>query len=686
MPETFDLKPEPAKPAEISPAEALLSLTYAPDTKEFQTSTSRLLCDLSDNESKAYQITWLISAAIFVGLFAFMTLCFWAPAHPGVDQNGYLVGGRQYARSLTTKFIPATPYEYVGNMWVMVGDKPGVYYPKYPLGMPILYAIMLWIGGAKHGYVWAFCISPAGMIAAVAGMFFLGRALAGSFAGLLSAMLLGFSQVTLVLANNANSHAACLAFVVWGMFFLLRWWQTNSIWRGLLGGFFLGYACMIRYTEGLLILPLAFAAVCTIRWSQWRSYLRAAVPFLGWILPVGYLLIFNKIAMGSWTGYDTTNESGFSEGSFWHNFWYADAGKAAFTWGKVLLTWEQVVRTFHDTGMLFSLPLGLAGLAMVFRRSWRFGILLLLWLIPGILLYTSYYWSPDRGVSYARFFVTFFPALTLGAAVCVRHGIVGSDDFGQRRKSIAMPIAAGLVVALAAGIGAYRAANGLEDGAAMSNQSLVGMQRQYTSLSVAGDVLHKLVPNNAVLFADGPRMADGMMNYGQFMGRFELYQFNAFTDSAMRAFLARREPDPNDPNPLQQRRREYMAEIYKGKTLRDLYSEQQRIVQDAFSKGRRVFVVGTKASVLAFDQQFFPSNPYEVRFVTRWSDQVEPMFGNNESPKASESRGRGGFGGNPRRFGPPSPNARGGFSDWTSTSWQLVEIVLRSPAPTTRPK
>ncbi len=694
-------------------------------------SRNRLLGDLSDNESRGYRITWLITASIFVGLFGYMTLCFWAPAHSGVDQNGYLVGGRQYAHSLTTKFIPATPYEYVGNMWVMVGDKPGVYYPKYPLGMPILYAIMLWIGGAKHGVVWAFYISPAGMIAAVAGMFFLGRALAGSFAGLLSAMLLAFSQVMLVLANNPNSHAACVGFVVWGMFFLLRWWQTQSIWRGLLAGFFLGFACLIRYTEGLLVLPLAFAVLWSISWHnhsnwrlkaagilfilglvisaasfwlrrsfyidiafcllglglcvQWKRFLWSIPPAVGWLIPVGYLLIFNKIAMGSWTGYDTTNESGFAEGSFAYNFFFAEAGKAAFTWAKVVATWEQVVRTFHDTGMLFSLPLGLAGIAMVFRRSWQFGIVLLLWLIPGVLLYASYYWSPDRGVSYARFFVTFFPVLTLGAAVCIRHGIIGSDDFGLRRKSIAMPIAAGLVVALAVGIGAYRAALGLEDGSPSPNQSLAGMHRQYTSLAVAGDVIHKNIPDNAVVFADGPRMAEGMMNYGQFMGRFELYQFNAFTDSVMRAFLARREPDPNDPNPLQQRRRDYMTELYKSKTQKDLYADQQGIVKDALAKGRRVFVLGTKASSLAFEQQFFPGSLYQIRFVTRWGDQVEPMFGKTDAPKAPDGRWRGGVGGNPRRFGPGGPNARGGFNDWTNNSWQLVEIVLRPP-PTTQPE
>jgi len=336
--------------------------------------------------------------------------------------------------------------------------------------------------------------------------------------------------------------------------------------------------------------------------------------------------------------------------------------------------------------MLFTFPLALAGLAMVFRRSWQLGVVLLLWLIPGILLYTSYYWSPDRGVSYARFFVTFFPAFALGVAVCIRHGIVGSDDFGIRRRSVVTPIAAGIVVAAAAGVGLYRACTGLEDGAPTPNQSLVGMHRQHISLAVAGEAMAKNIPGDAVVFADGPRTSEGLMNYGQFMGTYQLFQFNSFTDSVMRVFLAKRDPDPTDPNPLQPRRREYLAEVYKGKTQQDLVNEQQRIVKDAFASSRRVFLIGTKASVPAFENQFFPTASYDFHTVTRWTDQVEPMFGSIEPPKPADAR-RGPFANNPRRpqGGPPGANARGGFNEWTSSAWQLVEVTQRK-SPTTQPK
>ena len=109
------------------------------------------------------------------------------------------------------------------------------------------------------------------------------------------------------LANNPNSHAACVAFIVWGMYFLIKWWQLGGWWRGSIAGFLIGYACTIRYSEGLLVLPIAVACASRLRWTDWKSYLRCAVPGLMWAVPIGAMLIFNKRTMGNWTGYDSTN-------------------------------------------------------------------------------------------------------------------------------------------------------------------------------------------------------------------------------------------------------------------------------------------------------------------------------------------------------------------------------------------
>src|SRR5690606_17935688 len=81
------------------------------------------------------------------------------------------------------------------------------------------------------------------------------------FYAVLGAILLGSSPVTLYLATNPNSHASTLACVVWGMVLLLRWWRCGGLWTARGAGWLLGYAATIRYTEGLLILPLALVAI-----------------------------------------------------------------------------------------------------------------------------------------------------------------------------------------------------------------------------------------------------------------------------------------------------------------------------------------------------------------------------------------------------------------------------------------
>src|SRR5207237_1196226 len=116
---------------------------------------------------------------------------------------------------------------------------------------------------------------------------------------------------------------------------------AGSIWRGVLAGFLLGYACTIRYTEGLLIIPIVLAVAMRLRFSDSRSYFRNAAPLVGWLAPVLALLLFNCFTIATWTGYDSSNESAVGR---------------AFTWDKFTETWELTLRTFHDQGLFFTLP------------------------------------------------------------------------------------------------------------------------------------------------------------------------------------------------------------------------------------------------------------------------------------------------------------------------------------------
>jgi 4-amino-4-deoxy-L-arabinose transferase-like glycosyltransferase len=264
-------------------------------------------------ESRAKTIGYTLLAAILVVAYFYVLLCFWAPANAGTDQNGYQVGGKLFAQTFSTGFKPQSPFEFIGWMWVRTSD--GWYYPKYPLGLPVLDAIALWIGGKAHGVHWAYLVSPICSALALFGMYRLTRLVAGSFASLLAVLLLACNGVMLVLANNSNSHAPAICFVTWGMYFLVRWWQKGGWWRGSLAGFLLGYAVTIRYTEGLLALPIGFAMLSTLRYARpWRAEQRRLllatvlsvfailVAYFLTYVPIAHPLLSQKMAIASAIG------------------------------------------------------------------------------------------------------------------------------------------------------------------------------------------------------------------------------------------------------------------------------------------------------------------------------------------------------------------------------------------------
>lgn len=415
----------------------------------------------------------LALAIALVLAFWHTAMTFWVPAHAGVDQNGYLVGGRQIAKSLTMKLAPTLPgtsqfdpHAFVGRMWVGVdyGTPEERFYPKYPIGLPLLYAISLWVGGDRLGPIIAYYISPVAMTLSVLATFLLVRRVAGSYAGLLAMLVYATSPTTLQLANNPNSHAATVFCVTLGMVALLHWWQLGGWVVGLLAGLLLGYATTIRYSEATLVLPLlwvvatrlwgadrralwvllhtlavlslaggvlvlsslppgtpvrlalAVAAVLLLaalvrlvhnvrrlvvegvtpaRVRIWRD---AGLVVLGWLVPVGALLIYNLASMGTWTGYDPTNEStGFRWEFFWDN-------------------WETTLRHLGTNGISLMFPLAIMGLVAMFFWNAALAAWLALWVLPCLAVYTFYYWAPDgTNISFLRFFLTILPGLLVAA-------------------------------------------------------------------------------------------------------------------------------------------------------------------------------------------------------------------------------------------------------------------------------
>jgi hypothetical protein len=576
--------------------------------------------------------------------------------------------------------MPREPLGFVGGMWVRV-DKTGMNYPKYPNGLPLLCACVLWIFGQAQGGAgvkWAYLVSPIGASMALLGMYLLARQFAGIFASMLTVLLLAFSQVTLCLADVPNSHASCLAFVVWGIYLLVRFWRTAAIWAGVLGGFCIGYAATIRYTEGLLVLLIGFVMLTMIRWRGWREWrelyaqnappsawmeavlnvgslrmirwrewgnlARVLSPLIGWLIPVVYLVTFNMIAMGTPTGYDTTNESKFG---------------SAFTLAHIVQNWEKLIRQVHDTGLFFVVPVGILGMAAAYRLSSRRASLLWLWLLPGTMIYMAYYWAPDRGVSYLRFFLTLFPPILVGAAILFDYLLkMPAPRWPQR---LVAPLACGAIVAMSCAIGLYRGILGLDDG----QETGTGLEAQYrtnASLAQVGDVVTRVVPPGSMIFASTQHL-----HHLQFVGDYECFTPEYFSAAFITRLKKREETVDidNDPVGQQMQRNNYLLRIVEGHDDKQMIQMLDDLLDHHLASGQRIFVIMNKPGVDGFAKRFLPKKLYDTRLLATVVDVPRLMIDAPPDPIAKPvvARGR-----------PPAPARRD-----IPQSWQIVEITRAKP-------
>lgn len=381
-------------------------------------------------ESKILSGGWRIYLAwvVVVSIFATTYFLFMSGAHSGTDQDGYLMTARNMVDHGRIYFEPEDPFQFAGRMCVMVDVPeaagsphripfrtdsagtpiPGPIYAKYPPGYPFLAAIGRYVAGPQGMYV----INPLFTALAVAWSYFLFRTLLSPFASLMGVIWLAANPLTLFYANDSNSHATTLFCVVvgfWGLLSLMKnAHRPTAWWRGFIGAFALGYACTIRYSEALLLLPVLFVAVQNLGWKKHR-WVAALATLLGWAIPIGALALICWHAFGEpWrTGYSLCKEdTGFGLKYFLGDP-YATPPKPG--------NWETLVQQINRTGLFLMWPLAMAGLAALWGASWRVAGTLLLWVVPSTTLYLFYYWAPggELTTGYLRFFMSVLPGLIL---------------------------------------------------------------------------------------------------------------------------------------------------------------------------------------------------------------------------------------------------------------------------------
>ena len=709
------LDPSPADVGVLSPADRQLASVMQPPRADdrsalddlrglAQARPDRRLHIDTPYESASKRTLFLFVALTVAGLHVAFTHHYWAPAHWGNNQNAYLAAGKLLATTGTTGFLPSSPFEFVGWMWNMadetVSDRiGGWYYPKYPIGVPLLNAVAYKLGylaGAPGHEIesavnWMLKVPPLCVTAATLAVFFITRLLAGSFTGVLAMIMYCLLTVVIVLTNNPYSHAADMAFVTWGMYALLKWWQRGGWWRGTISGLLIGYAATIRYTEGLLVLPLAAAAITTIRWTSLRSYVRAAVPLLAWLAPLLFLVIYNKLTIGEWTGYDSTNES------------------TGFTLAELDRKWRWGIDQFYNTGLYFMAPLSVFGMLMMFRWNWRLGLWITLWFVPGTVLYLSYYWGMNLPVwGFLRFFASVLPAGVIAAAWAMQRAAEGAspatfldpDRIGvSRRRAVVIglaTVAAGvggyfltpllvrqpdvgdsylpllaLGATVAAIIGASIAAAGrgvmapIAMGALVAFPSAINLdvsvgplERDFTiatNLSQVGTQCRLAIPRGSVVFGH----SQYLHNYLQFAGDYTLIGGD-YLQGGRRVPGMGRGGDDN-PTPIQPARKKLVDRVY-GEMNRDArLAEAKRIIDEALAGSRRVFIVqeSTAAGALR-DALVQHTGSVKPVVVARWTDPARMP---------------------PAALGALGTIGRDGWARRELWKWQIIELVKADPPP-----
>ena len=574
------------------------------DIKGMEAATEKCAAATPASPAETGVVRWsyvALAVLLTAGFFCY-THAFWEPVNGGVDQNGYLVGGKMLADHGSMSYAPVNPitgkldpYLYVGEMWIGadLGTPTERYYPKYPIGLPAIFAGLLKIGGAKYGPLLCYLVDPVMMTLGILGTFFIIRTFLGSFSAFCGTLIVATTPDVMGLTNEANSHAGSFCCAVWGMFLLISWWKRGGWWRAMVAGFLCGYAVTIRYPEGLVVIPIlvviAFRLVDGPRTR--RQWMQCGTLLAAWALPIAVLVTYNLVAFGAFTGYATTHESdGFSFSYFRDN-------------------WPTVLHQMNDLGLYFIFPLALLGLGLMFRWNWRVALFLAAWIVPCLVAYAFYYWAPDgTSIAYLRFFLTIFPPLTICGLWFLLRAVSGAAP-GKWAIGV---VGAVTMVAILVNLD-------------LSNSLLASEFLRYLDLhsgaqeiAGVGDVA-AAVPAGSEVFAP-PQI----LHYLQFNGdNYLLYNPALFNAGQVAAW---RNPDPTQPRPFQLQRAAMLFDLFKGKRPIDLLNEEKGVIDAALNAHRRVFFIASIRQLdflrrrLAVGSNRPGAEVFDLQVVSHWDD------------------------------------------------------------------
>lgn len=363
---------------------------------------------IGEQHDKPARITSTVAHAILAILLCGMGMIYASHTETVIginDSAGYLYGGIR----ISEVGIPSYEHPYneeIAPYFTLNAfrvRRPGDarFYLTYSPGYPLLIAgVRRLLPSWEQGM---FFVAPAATVVAALGAYLLGQALCSSRAGLWAALLLLLNPVIISNGTLSFSDVPALACLLIGYALLMR--ETRAPWaQGGWAGFFLGYACLIRYISVIALVGLLPWVLARQRLKKrWRTWLACAftIGSLG-----AATLLYNYHYFGGFlaTGYAPQHGWIPYPPFSWQNF----VGHSPIGAGG----YRSVVETITENLGLVGLITTAVGLAAAPRRVTT--SLSLTALLPA-LAYAFYAW-PARG-SGSRFIIVPLAILGLFSAI-----------------------------------------------------------------------------------------------------------------------------------------------------------------------------------------------------------------------------------------------------------------------------
>lgn len=237
-----------------------------------------------------FKIPWLvIFCALFVFLFTNLLSYFIFDHTPHInDEVAYLFQAKIFKSARL--FAPSPAAKEFFNFPHVINN--GQWYSHYPPAYPIFLLFGLLIGAP-------WIMNPLLASLSIVLFYFLGKEVYSKKVGILSSFLGAVSIWFLIMSSTMMSHTAGLFLVTFFLLFFFRTLKKPTVFNGLLAGFGLGGALLIRPFNAFLIsLPfLIFLAVKTLK--HFRLHWKNTLAFgLMLILALSTLLVYNSLTNG----------------------------------------------------------------------------------------------------------------------------------------------------------------------------------------------------------------------------------------------------------------------------------------------------------------------------------------------------------------------------------------------------